>query len=175
MDHYRGVRIGYVIEGEDASFAGGGGGGVDPRPRRQARCRQLSGSGGERHMENFIQAVRSRKPQDLAAPVAGAHVSSALCHLANISYRLGTERTLTEVKAESATRADVAETLDRFESHLADNGVDFARARPVLGPVLDVLPDEERFASGSEYDLGAFANREARGTYRPPYVVPEVV
>ena len=38
---------------------------------------------------------------------------------------------------------------------------------------VDVLPDEERFASRSAYDAGFFANRLARGQYRPPYVVPE--
>ena len=39
--------------------------------------------------ENFIQAVRSRKEEDLDAHVFEGHVSSGLCHLANISYRLG--------------------------------------------------------------------------------------
>jgi hypothetical protein len=126
-------------------------------------------------MANFVRALRSRRPQDLAAPVAGAHVSSALCHLANISHRLGTARPLADVKSQAASRADVAEAVDRFAAHLHDNGIDFAREKPVLGSVLDVLPDEERFASRSEYDTGAFANRLARGQYRPPYVVPETV
>jgi hypothetical protein len=126
-------------------------------------------------MANFVRALRSRRPLDLAAPIAGAHVSSALCHLANISHRLGTARPLADVRSQAASRADVAEAVDRFATHLRDNGVDFARDKPVLGPVLDVLPDEERFASCSKYDTGAFANRLARGQYRPPYVVPETV
>ena len=67
----------------------------------------------------------------------------------------------------------MAETLDRFETHLAANGVDLLQAKPVLGPVLDFLPDQERFASTSEYDLGAWANRLLRDDYRPPFVVPE--
>ena len=46
---------------------------------------------------------------------------------------------------------------------------------PVLGPVLELVPQEERFASSSPYDLGAFANRPARGEYRELYVVPEKV
>lgn len=171
-DHYRGVRVGYVIEGEDASFVGGGGGGwIHDRDGRKVR--QLSSGGGDRHMENFVQAVRSRRAQDLAAPIEGAHVSSALCHLANISHRLGTAVPMADAKAREASRPDVSEALDRFAAHLEDNGVDFARTPPVLGPALEVLPAEERFASRSEYDLGAFANRLARGTYRPPYVVPE--
>ena len=173
-DHYRGVRIGYVIEGEDATFVGASGGGWI-HDREGKKVRQLSGGGDERHMENWIRAVRSRRPQDLKAPVAGAHLSSALCHLANISHRLGTARALADARAELAPRADVAETLGRLASHLGDNGVDLARERVVLGPALEVLPDEERFASRSAYDAGFFANRLARGQYRPPYVVPEAV
>jgi predicted dehydrogenase len=173
-DHYRGIRIGYVIEGEDATFVGASGGGWI-HDREGKKVRQLSGGGDERHMENWIQAVRSRRPQDLKAPVAGAHLSSALCHLANISHRLGAARALADTRAELAPRADVAETLDRLGTHLADNGVDLARERVVVGPALEVLPDEERFASRSAYDAGFFANRLARGQYRPPYVVPEAV
>jgi predicted dehydrogenase len=49
-----------------------------------------SGSGrGQDHFDNFVQAVKSRKPEMLNAEILEGHVSSALCHLANISYRLG--------------------------------------------------------------------------------------
>ena len=80
-----------------------------------------------------------------------------------------------ELKAQAGSRADVAETVDRFASHLAANGVDPAQIASTLGPVLDILPDEERFASRSEYDIGAWANRLLRDDYRPPFVVPEKV
>ena len=49
----------------------------------------LAGSGGDRHFYNFINAVRSAKRQDLNADIGGGHFSASLCHLANISYRLG--------------------------------------------------------------------------------------
>jgi hypothetical protein len=39
------------------------------------------------HYANFIQAVRSRKTEDLNANVVEGHLSSALCHLANLAYR----------------------------------------------------------------------------------------
>jgi len=46
--------------------------------------------GGSRyHFANFIAAVRSRRQEDLHAPLAEAHVSCTLVHLANASYRLG--------------------------------------------------------------------------------------
>jgi predicted dehydrogenase len=174
MDHYRGVRIGISIECENGYFAGGAGGGViyDPAGKK---VKGLPSAGGGTHMANFIQAVRNRKPQDLKAPIAGAHLSSALCHLGNISHRLGSQVPLTDLKAQAASRAEVAEAVDRFASHLAANGVDPARAAPTLGPVLDLVPGEERFVSQSEYDLGAWANQLLRDHYRPPFVVPEKV
>lgn len=44
---------------------------------------------GGGHYANFLKAVRSRRTEDLHAPIREGHLSSALCHLANISYRLG--------------------------------------------------------------------------------------
>ncbi len=44
--------------------------------------------GGD-HYANFIEAVRSRKPEHLNAPVETAHLSSGIAHLGNIAYRLG--------------------------------------------------------------------------------------
>jgi predicted dehydrogenase len=44
---------------------------------------------GGSNWENFITAVRSRKRDDLNADIEEGHLSSALMHLANISYRLG--------------------------------------------------------------------------------------
>lgn len=173
-DHYRGVRIGFVIETESGSFVGGAGGGWI-YDREGKRVRQLASSGGEKHMQNFVQAIRSRKAAELKAPIDGAHISSALCHLANISHRLGARLAPAKLEAQVASRADVAEVVGRFEAHLAANGVDLAQTRPVLGPLLEVLPDEERFASGSEYDWGAWANRLLKDDYRPPFVVPDKI
>ena len=40
------------------------------------------------HRENFIQAIRRRTADSVFADIEEGHLSSALCHLANISYRL---------------------------------------------------------------------------------------
>ena len=42
-----------------------------------------------RHWANFVECVRSRKKEDLACNILEGHRSATLCHLANISYRLG--------------------------------------------------------------------------------------
>jgi predicted dehydrogenase len=44
---------------------------------------------GQTHFENFIECVRSRKSDGLNASMEDGHFSTALCHLGNISYRLG--------------------------------------------------------------------------------------
>ena len=41
------------------------------------------------HMQNFLEAVPSRNHKDLHDEIAIAHLSAAMCHLANISYRVG--------------------------------------------------------------------------------------
>ena len=45
--------------------------------------------GKEDHFGNFIDCVRSRRKEDLTAPVEEGHISCTLVHLANVSYRLG--------------------------------------------------------------------------------------
>jgi predicted dehydrogenase len=44
---------------------------------------------GQAHFENFIDCVRSRKSEQLRAPLDDGHFSTTLCHLGNISYRVG--------------------------------------------------------------------------------------
>jgi hypothetical protein len=48
-----------------------------------------SGQGSGDHFANFIDCVRSRKKENLNAPIEEGHISTALVHLANVSYRLG--------------------------------------------------------------------------------------
>ncbi len=46
-------------------------------------------SEGQAHFENFVACVRSRQAQNLNATIEDGHLSTTLCHLGNISYRLG--------------------------------------------------------------------------------------
>jgi len=48
-----------------------------------------TGDAGGDHFANFIDAVRKRDAAVLNAPIEEGHKSAALCHLANISYRVG--------------------------------------------------------------------------------------
>ncbi len=54
----------------------------EPGPAKQAPEKN-------EHFMNFIECVRSRKAENLHAPILEGHLSSTLVHLANASYRLG--------------------------------------------------------------------------------------
>ncbi len=47
------------------------------------------GRKGGDYLGNFIAAVRSRRPEDVDAPIEEGHISCTLLHLGNIAYRLG--------------------------------------------------------------------------------------
>jgi predicted dehydrogenase len=44
---------------------------------------------GQAHFENFVECMRTRKTEALKARLEDGHLSTALCHLGNISYRVG--------------------------------------------------------------------------------------
>ena len=44
---------------------------------------------GGNNWANFIDCVRSRRKEDLNAPVEEGHISATLLHLGNVAYRLG--------------------------------------------------------------------------------------
>jgi len=64
----------------------------------------LAGAGGGNHFENFINAVRSGKREDLTCEIEEGHMSTVLPHLADIAYRCG--RMLTFDGAEERFEGD---------------------------------------------------------------------
>jgi predicted dehydrogenase len=69
-------------------------------------------AGGD-HYLNFIEAVRSRDKSHLNAPVETAHLSSALAHLGNISYRTGRSLNFDPVKERFIGDTEADEMLTR--------------------------------------------------------------
>jgi hypothetical protein len=124
---------------------------------------------GQGHFGNFIAAVRSRKVEDLNADILEGHYSAALCHLANISYRLGREVPFNKPARAFGDDKEAYETLGRMEEHLKDNGVALDGLTYRLGRKLAVDAATETFVGDAE------ANRLLTRPYRAPFVVPEHV
>ncbi len=125
--------------------------------------------GGGDHFGNFIEAVKNRSMSSLHADIEEGHLSSALCHLGNISYKLGTQ-VPTLIKPVFKNPA-AQETFERYEKHLADNGINLAEARYQAGPTLKIDSKREMFIG----NLSKEANVHLTRDYRKGFVVPEKV
>ena len=124
----------------------------------------------ESHFANFLKAVRSRKVSDLNADILEGHQSTALCHIGNISWRLGHPSSPDEIQtqlSEVKTHDNVLETFERTRKHLAENEVDLQKSKLTLGPLLRLDSAEEKFLDN------ATANALLVREYRKPFVVPE--
>jgi predicted dehydrogenase len=167
MDDYRGIRDGLVVQCENGYFAGGDGGWAYDNAGK--KIKQFVGSGG--HHANFINAVRSRKTSDLNADILEGHLSSALCHQGNISYRLGKEALPEQIMDVIKGDKEMTDSFERFEQHLLANGADFKSTPRILGPTLTMDTDSERFVGQFSDQANALVTRN----YREPFVVPEQI
>jgi hypothetical protein len=109
--------------------------------------------------------VRSRRESDLRAPIAGGHYSTALCHLSNISYRLGRFQSPDEMRAQIKSDPDALPAFNRMAEHLAANGVDLEKTKALLGAVVKINPATEKIIQNSK------ANHMLRRAPRAPYQI----
>jgi predicted dehydrogenase len=164
MDKYRGVDIGVVVDCEGGSMVIPNYTGATILDKDGTEIKKFAGSSS--HFANFIDAVRSRKPADLHADILEGHLSSALCHTGNISYRLGKTQSPDEIREAVKGNQDLAESLGRMEEHLGANNVDLKKTPATVGAVMKMDPQSERFIGSPEADQ--LLTRE----YRQPFVVP---
>ncbi len=170
MDAFRGIREGFALDCEGGSFVGLKGGGVI-YDREGKRLRQFPGEGGGRHLANFLDAVRSRRGGELNAPLAEGHASSAVCHLGNLSWRLGREDALAACREAVRPHAGAAELVDQLAGHLRANQLDLGQARFRIGPWLEVAPEtgELTAVEGAGAAELTAARQLAEGRWRAPY------
>jgi predicted dehydrogenase len=163
MDKYKGADIGIIVECE--------GGYVRVKDYLGAVAFDKDGkeikhfSGYVNHFENFIHALRSRNERELNAPVREGHISSALCHTANISYRLGSQSSADAIREQIKSDPDAVPTFDRMSEHLAANNVDLNQTPVTLGTVLKMNPSNEAFIKAKK------ANQMLAVGPRKPFVI----
>jgi hypothetical protein len=104
--------------------------------------------------------------QDLNGEILEGHLSSALCHLANISHRLGRPVGFNEQARDFTSDQDAAETFERMRVHLRTNNVPLDRTNFISGPRLTLDPRTETFTTNQD------ANRHLTREYREGFVVP---
>lgn len=124
--------------------------------------------------QSFIAALKARDPKRCNAGPEHGHHSSALCHLGNIAYRVGSE-TGFEGERPKALGDDprVAEAFDTIRGNLGAVGVNLAATKYRLSPVMGFDPVSEKFTG--EGEAVGRANALLTRDYRRPWVVPEAV
>ena len=142
----------------------------------------ISGEGNhfEKHVANFLAAVRAHDPQRLAAEIGEGVQSTALCHLGNISYRLGTELAPEDIVARIDARQpkdDAAKLVDRVRRMLATNGCEPADGMIRCGEWVETVTGKATDALSLAADSGPVlvegsARDLERLVYRAPFLLP---
>jgi hypothetical protein len=175
MDQQGGIRAGVIAHCEGGTLSGLiGATAFDPSGKV---IQKFVGDGGGGHVGNFIAAIRSRRKEDLAAPVEAGHLSASLCHYGNISYRVG-ETAPSERIAEALGPLPAAGALHRqLEQHIKAHEVDLAKQPFRLGSWLQLDATGDSIVNVDSQNETALdrARYLLRETLRPPYVIPEQV
>jgi predicted dehydrogenase len=120
------------------------------------------------HFGNFINCVRSRKQDQLNADILEGHRSAALCHLGNISYRMGGPRPF-DKPVDFSDNAVVGDSIMTLLENTKAIGVEPERTILWVGRKLPFDAGAEKFV-----DCAA-ADALLTKPYRQPFVVPEQV
>jgi predicted dehydrogenase len=128
----------------------------------------FSGGDESAHFANFVKAVRSGKREELNCDIEQGHLSSAMCHLGNVSHRLGALEFFSK-KPQAFNIGSADKAMADMIEHLKQNKIDTDNLKYHLGRKLTVDPRSETFVGDSDAD--ALLTRE----YRPGFVVPDKV
>ncbi len=120
----------------------------------------------ENHFANFIKALRSGKQEDLNADVLEGHISTSICHVGNISYRVGAAAPVESQRKLVGDLPCWKDMFERYLKYLDDIGEDPNTS--TLGRVLEIDSERECIKNNDE------ANKIVKGFYREPYVVPDL-
>jgi len=176
VDQLYGLREGGVIvQCEGGYYAGFVGGAAYDRNGR--KIRSFQGDNGAGHMANFLTAVRSRRKEDLAAPISTGHESTSICYYGNISYRLGRPAAANLDQARQALEGfpPAEKILERMGQHLGTAHVDLTQGGLTLGPwlQLETAQNDITRVEGGEDGALERARFLLREVSRPPYVIPD--
>lgn len=163
MDEFKGVHIGVVTKCEGGWMIMGSYADGVAMDNEGKTIKEFKGGGD--HFKNFIAAVQARAQNKLNAPILDGHLSSALCHTGNISYRLGKTQDQGEIREKLRAMPEALETFESINMHLQINAVDVKKDKCVFGEHLTMDTKKENFGSNAD------ANKYLKREYRVPYTI----
>ncbi len=171
MDKFKGTDIGVVVQCESGYVTIGSNGGAVVYDNQNKVVQKFAKNTLGQHRANFVKAVQARKVVN--APLIECHYSSALCHLGNVSYLVGAEKSNAQLAEAIKADANTQDSFARMMDHLKANEVNTGTTNTVVGPLLKIDARTERFV-GSEKTIVDKANaspllkREGRGAFKIP-------
>jgi hypothetical protein len=172
LPNVRGLNTGNIVQCENGYFAGGRDGGTiydnSGKP-----LKQFPGDSGATHMENWIEAVRSRKRDGMRAEIAVGVRSANLCHLANLAYRSGLPTATKEITSRISKFEHAVEAVGAIAANLAAHDVDLNRDPFACSGWMGFDPQKMEF-SGTDHEI-SIAGALAKRTYREPFATPASV
>lgn len=139
--------------------------------RKGKEIKRFEGNINHTSAENFIKALRSRDEKDIKTTMEEGHLSTSLCHMGNISYRVGNDVSFEEIHDVIKKDDEVLDAFERTKEHLRANGIDLSKEGIKLGPWLNMDSDNERFTGQYAEQANQYVKRE----YREPFVVRDQV
>lgn len=173
MDNYRGARVGVVVQCENGYVTVAETGNAMIYDNNNKVLRKLDKGGSGAHRANFVKAMQTRKV--VYGVIDECHYSSALCHLGNVSYLVGAEKSNAELADAVKSSAVTKDAFGRMLDHLKAHNIDTDGSKTVVGPLLKIDGRTESFV-GPEKAIVAAANkspllkREGRGPFRIPQI-----
>ena len=161
LPSYKGVQIGNVLECEGGYVSDGKA--WDPAGKSIKSFKKDDGSD---HQGNFLKHIRAGKVPVSHGALTG-HLSAALAHLANTSYRLGKDVPIAAIREQMKSNALFSETLERMVEHLGKNKVDTASLKAIAGPLLQFDGKAEQFTG----EFSAEANKLSKEEYRAEFSI----
>ena len=133
---------------------------------REIRSFDGEGFANETHVDNFARAIMDQDKTILTSPIEEGHASSALCHLASVSHRLGAVASDDKILAgfaDSSMADTLSETFERTRATLDSLKIE---SQFTLGVPLKLSGQSEQLTDQPE------ANALLAGTYRQGFELP---
>jgi hypothetical protein len=173
MDVYRKSSVGVVAQCENGYINISETGAAVVYDNLGQKVEALEGADNGAHRKNWIKALQTRKV--VHGLIEEGHYSTSLCHLSNLSYLAGAEKSNAQLAEAVASDLAAREAYDRTLEHLKANEVDLEATKPVLGALLQVDAKREMVTAREQVVADAANNHPIRKrTGRAPFIVPEI-
>jgi hypothetical protein len=173
MDVYRKSSVGVVAQCEHGYINIAENGGAIAYDNDGKKIQAFEGSDNGAHRKNWIKAIQTRKVTH--GLLEEGHLSTSMCHLANISYLAGAEKANAQLADAVASDLTTKDAYWRMLDHLKSNEVDLDATKPIVGPLLKVDGKTETLSHAEQVVTDAANNCLIRKrTGRKGFEIPQI-